>query len=118
MSFIYTICLTVFLVLVLLTIIPFLGTSKTHSSAFDGLLSLIPAKYYYDDATQDQWQQKKKSKQEIKQNKRAKLNPESVNNANEYSNGQASAKDVMDNKAKKLLVYHYQKITKTNNSRI
>ena len=43
--------------------------------------------------------------------------PESVNNANEYSNGQASAKDVMDNKAKKLLVYH-TKITKTNNSRI
>lgn len=92
---------------------------KTHSSAFDGLLSLIPAKYYYDDATQDQWQQKKKSKQEIKQNKRAKLNPESVNNANEYSNGQASAKDVMDNKAKKATsVSLPKKITKTNNSRI
>ncbi|RCK66694.1 Ribosomal RNA-processing protein 14 [Candida viswanathii] len=73
---------------------------KTHSSAFDGLLSLIPAKYYYDDATQDQWQQKKKSKQELKSNKRAKLNPESKQNADEYLNSHASAKDVMDNKAK------------------
>ncbi|CAI5758033.1 unnamed protein product [Candida verbasci] len=73
---------------------------KTHSSAFDGLLSLIPAKYYYDDATKDQWQQKKKSKQELKQNKKLKLDPNSKKNANELSNGHASAKDVMDNKAK------------------
>ncbi|KAK6198671.1 constituent of pre-ribosomal particles [Scheffersomyces amazonensis] len=72
---------------------------KTHSSAFDGLLSLIPAKYYYDDATQDQWQQKKKSAQELAANKRAKLDPESKKNANEYINGHATAKDVMDNKA-------------------
>lgn len=73
---------------------------KTHSTAFDGLLSLIPAKFYYDDATQDQWQQKKKSKQEIQQNKRAKLDPTSRDDANEYSNSHASAKDVMDNKSK------------------
>lgn len=73
---------------------------KTHSSAFDGLLSLIPAKYYYDDATQDQWQQKKKSKQELKQNKRAKLDPDSKESADSYTNAHVSAKDVMDNKAK------------------
>lgn len=73
---------------------------KTHSSAFNGLLSLIPAKYYYDDATQDQWQQKKKSKQELKQNKRAKLDPNSKEAADSYTNAHASAKDVMDNKAK------------------
>ncbi|RLV89446.1 Ribosomal RNA-processing protein 14 [Spathaspora sp. JA1] len=63
---------------------------KTHSSAFDGLLSLIPAKYYYDESTQDQWKQKKKSKQELKQNKRTKLNPE-VNDD--------SAKEVSDFRA-------------------
>lgn len=61
---------------------------------------MIPAKFYYDDATQDQWQQKKKSKQEIQQNKRAKLDPTSRDDANEYSNSHASAKDVMDNKSK------------------
>lgn len=68
---------------------------QTHSNAFDGLLSLIPAKYYYDESTQDQWQQKKKSKDEIKLHKRAKLDPESQ----EYE-GKLSAKEVMDNKAK------------------
>ncbi|CCE86844.1 Piso0_005361 [Millerozyma farinosa CBS 7064] len=73
---------------------------KTHSSAFDGLLSLIPAKYYYDDATQDQWSQKKKPEKEKKQNKRAKLDPSSKETADEYVNSFASAKDVMENKAK------------------
>lgn len=73
---------------------------KTHSSAFDGLLSLIPAKYYYDDATQDQWQQKKKSKKEAAQDKRAKLDPDNASLADTYNNGGATAKDVMDNKAK------------------
>lgn len=73
---------------------------KTHSSAFDGLLSLIPAKYYYDDATQDQWQQKKKTKAEASQDKRAKMDPENAALADSYNNGGASAKDVMDNKAK------------------
>lgn len=73
---------------------------KTHSSAFDGLLSLIPAKYYYDSATQDQWQQKKKSKAELNQHKRAKLNPESKEVADEYDNSHVSAKEVMDLLAK------------------
>ncbi|CAN3502689.1 ribosomal RNA-processing protein 14 [Diutina catenulata] len=73
---------------------------KTHSSAFDGLLSLIPAKYYYDSATQDQWQQKKQSKADTRKNKRAKLDPSSKESADDYTNAHASAKDVMDNKAK------------------
>jgi hypothetical protein len=72
---------------------------KTHSSAFDGLLSLIPAKYYYDNATQDQWQQKKKDNDELKQNKRAKLDPNVKSGADEYHNSSVTAKDVMDNKA-------------------
>ena len=72
---------------------------KTHSSAFDGLLSLIPAKYYYDNATQDQWQQKKKDNEELKQNKRAKLDPNVKSGADEYHNSSVTAKDVMDNKA-------------------
>lgn len=65
---------------------------KTHSSAFDGLLSLIPAKYYYDEATQNQWKEKKKSKDELKLNKRAKLDPETVNVQN------SSAKDILKQK--------------------
>lgn len=71
---------------------------KTHSAAFDGLLSLIPAKYYYDDATQDQWQQKKKSKDELQRNKRAKLDPNANLEADDYSTGAASAQDVMKNR--------------------
>lgn len=73
---------------------------KTHSSAFDGLLSLIPAKYYYDDATQDQWQQKKKSKAQAANDKRSKLDPENTTSADTYNNGGATAKDVMENRAK------------------
>lgn len=64
------------------------------------MLSLIPAKYYYDDATQDQWQQKKKLKQEASRDKRAKLDPENSASADSYNNGGASAKDVMENREK------------------
>lgn len=73
---------------------------RTHSSAFDGLLSLIPAKYYYDDATQDQWQQKKKAKKEAAKDRMAKLDPDNASSADSYSNGGASAKDVKENRAK------------------
>ncbi|GME87759.1 unnamed protein product [[Candida] boidinii] len=48
---------------------------KAHSNAFSGLLSLIPAKYYYDEDTENQWQKKKQSKEELKSNKRKKLDP-------------------------------------------
>lgn len=61
---------------------------------------MIPAKYYYDDATQDQWQQKKKLKLESSRDKRAKLDPQNAETADSYNNGGASAKDVMDNRAK------------------
>lgn len=61
---------------------------------------MIPAKYYYDDATQDQWQSKKKLKKEASKDKRAKLDPENAASADSYNNGGASAKDVMENKAK------------------
>ncbi|KAI5968039.1 hypothetical protein KGF57_000265 [Candida theae] len=74
---------------------------KEHSSAFDSLLSLIPAKYFYDDATQDQWQQKKASKEESKSKKKAKFNPSTKDNADEYMNSYATAKDVMENKQQK-----------------
>ena len=61
---------------------------------------MIPAKYYYDDATQDQWQQQKKSKKELQEYRRAKLDPESSKDGvDEYSNALASAKDVMVSKA-------------------
>lgn len=60
---------------------------QEHSNAFDGLLSLIPAKYYYDGDTSNQWQQKRKTKEEHQANKRQKLDP--ANNKN------VSAKDVL-----------------------
>ncbi|TID22581.1 hypothetical protein CANINC_003356 [Pichia inconspicua] len=60
---------------------------KQHSNAFDGLLSLIPAKYYYDEDTSNQWQQKRKTKEEHQTNKRHKLDPE--------ANQNKTAKDVL-----------------------
>lgn len=52
---------------------------RANSNAFDGLLSLIPAKYYYDEKTQDQWKAKKKSKMQVKEDKLKKLDPEQQN---------------------------------------
>lgn len=49
---------------------------RSNSNAFEGLLSLIPAKYYYDDQTQEQWKAKKKSKSQSKEDKQKKLDPE------------------------------------------
>ncbi|CAR30735.1 hypothetical protein ZYGR_0P00370 [Zygosaccharomyces rouxii] len=49
---------------------------RSNSNAFEGLLSLIPAKYYYDDQTQEQWKAKKKSKTQSKEDKQKKLDPE------------------------------------------
>ncbi|CCH45768.1 Hydrocephalus-inducing protein [Wickerhamomyces ciferrii] len=68
---------------------------KNNSSAFDGLLSLIPAKYYYDDDTQNQWKAKKQSKEEAKEAKRAKLDPSQFE-SNEKS---ASASEVLKKRA-------------------
>ena len=63
-------------------------------------MSLLPAKYYYDDATQDQWQKKKKTKKEAQESKRAKFDPSSVENADEYNNSHANAMDVKRNREK------------------
>lgn len=49
---------------------------RANSSAFDGLLALIPAKYYYDEKTQDQWKMKKKDKETAREDKAKKLDPE------------------------------------------
>ncbi|ESZ95447.1 hypothetical protein SBOR_4188 [Sclerotinia borealis F-4128] len=64
---------------------------REHAEAFDGLLSLIPAKYYYAEDTTDQWKKKKQTKQEAAAARRAKLDPDSAK----------TAKDVMDERAKK-----------------
>ncbi|KAJ5444044.1 uncharacterized protein N7458_007916 [Penicillium daleae] len=65
---------------------------RSHAQAFDGLLSLIPAKYYYgEDNTSDQWKRKKQTKEQAREAKRAKLGPESAK----------TAKDVMDENARK-----------------
>ncbi|SCV02300.1 LANO_0F16600g1_1 [Lachancea nothofagi CBS 11611] len=67
---------------------------RINSSAFNGLLSLIPAKYYYDDKTQEQWKLKKKSKAQSKLDKRNKLDPELQNEDS------ASALEVMAEREK------------------
>ncbi|KAJ5648056.1 hypothetical protein N7490_004428 [Penicillium lividum] len=64
---------------------------RSHAQAFDGLLSLIPAKYYYGEDTSDQWQRKKQTKEQAREAKRAKLDPEAAK----------TAKDIMDENARK-----------------
>ncbi|KAI1259728.1 SURF6-domain-containing protein [Xylariaceae sp. FL1019] len=61
--------------------------------AFDGLLSLIPAKMYYGEDKSDQWKQKKQTKAQAAEARRNKLDPDSALNR--------SAKDVMDEQARK-----------------
>ncbi|KAL7790328.1 SURF6 domain-containing protein [Trichoderma ceciliae] len=65
---------------------------RDHAKAFDGLLSLIPAKMYYGEDTSDQWKKEKQTKQEAAAARRAKLDPDSALNRN--------AKEVMDERAK------------------
>ncbi|KAF5022447.1 hypothetical protein F66182_5532 [Fusarium sp. NRRL 66182] len=65
---------------------------RDHAKAFDGLLSLIPAKMYYGEDTSDQWNKKKQTKEEAAAARRGKLDPDSELNRN--------AKEVMDERAK------------------
>ncbi|KAF9696712.1 hypothetical protein EKO04_005573 [Ascochyta lentis] len=68
---------------------------KSHARAFEGLMSLIPAKEYYgkdESITSTQWQKKKKQTTEERQAaKRAKLDPAS----------HKTAQDVLDENARK-----------------
>ncbi|KAL5337054.1 surfeit locus protein 6-domain-containing protein [Aspergillus crustosus] len=64
---------------------------RSHAQAFDGLLSLIPAKFYYTEDGTDQWKRKKQTKEQAREAKRAKLDPDSAK----------TVKDVMDEKARK-----------------
>ncbi|GAB1317609.1 Ribosome biogenesis protein Rrp14-C [Madurella fahalii] len=65
---------------------------RDHAKAFDGLLSLIPAKMYYGEDTSDQWKKKKQTKDEARAAKRGKLDPDSELNRN--------AKEVLDERAR------------------
>lgn len=65
---------------------------RDHSKAFDGLLSLIPAKMYYGEDNTDQWNRKKQTKAQAAAARRGKLDPDSELNRN--------AKEVMDERAK------------------
>lgn len=67
---------------------------RSNSNAFEGLLSLIPAKYYYDDQTQEQWKAKKKSKSQTKEDKHKKLDPE------QQGEGSMSTLEVMKEREK------------------
>ncbi|KAK3953286.1 surfeit locus protein 6-domain-containing protein [Pseudoneurospora amorphoporcata] len=65
---------------------------RSHAQAFDGLLSLIPAKMYYGEDNSDQWKKKKQTKEQAKAAKRGKLDPDSELNRN--------AKEVMEERAR------------------
>ncbi|KAM7221909.1 hypothetical protein V8F06_002660 [Rhypophila decipiens] len=65
---------------------------REHAKAFDGLLSLIPAKMYYGEDTSDQWKKKKQTKDEAKAAKRNKLDPDSEQHRN--------AKEVLEERAR------------------
>ncbi|KAK3899581.1 hypothetical protein C8A05DRAFT_17998, partial [Staphylotrichum tortipilum] len=65
---------------------------RNHAKAFDGLLSLIPAKMYYGEDTSGQWRKKKQTKDEAKAAKRGKLDPDSELNR--------SAKEVQEERAR------------------
>ncbi|PNP39128.1 hypothetical protein TGAMA5MH_08980 [Trichoderma gamsii] len=65
---------------------------RDHAKAFDGLLSLIPAKMYYGEDTSGQWQREKQTKQEAAAARRAKLDPDSALNR--------SAKEELEERAK------------------
>lgn len=54
---------------------------NSHSDAFKGLLSLIPAKYYYDDESKSQWNRKKGTKADALRAKQAKFDPNSGSSA-------------------------------------
>lgn len=89
---------------------------REHAEAFDGLLSLIPAKYYYGEDNsvcgvymfsrgkkpinflQDQWKKKKQTKEQAAAARRAKLDPDSAK----------SAKDVMDERARKRKLEEFE----------
>ncbi|KAK8111323.1 uncharacterized protein PG998_007780 [Apiospora kogelbergensis] len=66
---------------------------RDSAKAFDGLLSLIPAKMYYGEESGEQGQKKKQSKAEAKEARRNKLDPDSELNK--------SVKEIMDEQARK-----------------
>ncbi|KAK0611594.1 surfeit locus protein 6-domain-containing protein [Immersiella caudata] len=65
---------------------------RDHAKAFDGLLSLIPAKMYYGEEKNDQWMKKKQTKDQAKAAKRGKLDPDSELNR--------SAKEELEERAR------------------
>ncbi|KAK7953859.1 hypothetical protein PG988_014553 [Apiospora saccharicola] len=66
---------------------------RDHAKAFDGLLSLIPAKMYYGEESGEQGQKKKQTKAQAKEARRNKLDPDSELNK--------SVKEIMDEQALK-----------------
>lgn len=49
---------------------------SAHEHAFEGLLDLIPAKFYNPEDAANQWNKRKQTKEEAVQSKRAKLDPD------------------------------------------
>jgi len=63
---------------------------QRHNHAFEKILSMIPAKYYYVAETDNQWNNKRQSTEQSRKAKRAKLAPEA----------ELSAKDVHERREK------------------
>lgn len=86
-----------------------------HSQAFESLLSLIPARYYYDEETSNQWKKKgmrksDEAKEEAKRNKKDKFDPTKGSTAlDELKRREQFADEVSENategKVDKVTVY-------------
>ncbi|KAF8246348.1 SURF6-domain-containing protein [Wilcoxina mikolae CBS 423.85] len=72
---------------------------KSHSSAFEGLLSLIPANKYFEGDNSSQWNKRKQTKEESKRAKKAKLDPDSATTAAEFRQQQQQKRPHEDDEA-------------------
>lgn len=69
-----------------------------HEHAFEGLLDLIPAKFYNPDDAANQWNKRKQTKEEASQAKRAKLDPDRNSHRSKVSDDGAKKVNGHDSK--------------------
>ncbi|PBP20823.1 60S ribosome biogenesis protein Rrp14 [Diplocarpon rosae] len=81
---------------------------RASAESFDGLLSLIPAKFYYAADTSDQWKKKKQTKEQAAAARKAKLDPDSAK----------TAKDVMDERVRKRKLEELEELEESDAERL
>lgn len=78
---------------------------ESHSNSFDGLLSLIPAKFYYEDEAQSQWKKRSlpasEKKAEHERLKKAKFDPEQGASALDEIRRRQSSTDLANEEARR-----------------